>query len=90
MQQISLTDAALDLLSLIEAAQNGEEIILTQAQSLSVNSEGQGELFSSTSCRTLLYKGSAIQNPASLINASNKGLTPTIKPYSVLRLKCDR
>jgi antitoxin (DNA-binding transcriptional repressor) of toxin-antitoxin stability system len=30
MQQISLTDAALDLLSLIEAAQNGEEIILMQ------------------------------------------------------------
>lgn len=30
MQQVSITDAALNLSSLIEAAQNGEEIILTQ------------------------------------------------------------
>ena len=59
-------------------------------QSYPISPKAQVNLISLTSCKTLLYKGSATQNPASSINESNKGLTPTIKPLFFASTKIPR
>ena len=55
-----------------------------------VDSEKYSQLVSFTVCKILLYKDSAIQNPALLTKASNTGFTSVNKPRLFASIKIPR